>query len=304
MKKMSVFLMLAAFVAVLSGCPTAPNGMPIPVVTDSPAAGGQNDQSVVVGQDEGLVIVSGSFSRSAEKSVNLNDVVDDFIGHAVSLRLSFWPNNTYPEDMGKGGGCGGKCGGYGGLYFDLPIVDGEFYGEIALRAGEYSVYADVYDAGYNQLFWASSEVKVTAGESSQLDLLFQLPEFHNFVFRVPALPGMFQSYGEADIVTVGGEVFSAYYYVECWECPMESSGDGLIFSVNLPIGFSGADSDAEMLLVDVDGNTVATKLDFDIFNVNHDGTPFVVDYTPAEDIGGVEVQVGFMEYPDPDQGKG
>lgn len=321
-KQISVFVMLVLAVLVLAGCPKSLNPQDVDAANDAvdavsadtaaasvtmpssvdnnPFLGSDNPYAGVIDIPNGMgaVTVSGSFydKKSLEKSANLNDVVDAFKTRAAVMEFTFYPvepTTTTPVQV-KGGGGWGEA-----MTFTIPIKDGEYSGKFLLLAGDYQVYVNVYDGNHNYLFNSNTFVTVIIGRAVSLDIWLYLNQWYSFNFKMPDLPGYYNGSGNATIITASGESYSGSFYLDCWDCGMGLASD-VVFSFWLPVTFDGADSGAVLLVSDADGYPYASNLSFNVLDV---GSVFKVAYDYPEQVGGVDVNIHFAEYPE-DGGKG
>jgi|GEM_PF-4022356 len=311
MKKYKVTMVVAmlAMLALLAGCPsvnlqdaeagsdavdavsadTAAAAVAMPNSTDgNPYLGGAD-----IPDGMGAVTVSGSFydvAKSLEKSVNRNNVVDLFKKRATAMEFNFYPvePTTTPAK-----------GGENGLYFRIPIKNGSFFGKFTLKAGEYNVGVTVIDTNYNGLFWSSASVSVVAGQGTVMAVELQLYDRFNYRFKVIGLGGEYPAYGQATIVTDDGQTYSAFFYEEYGKG--KSLAIDIVFSAYLPVDFDGYDNGAVLTMMDNDGLPHVTELNFCIFDAVYG--VFGVEYVYPEDVGEVDVNISFVEYPE-ENGKG
>jgi len=204
LKMMAVMMMATTF---LIGCPatnnlqdvvndasatdTASTKAPDPVATVPTNDAATNTD---VGQDEipagmGAVVVNGSFyddvSKSLEKAINLNDVVDFFKEQVTVMQFSFAPMSSV--GMGKAT-VPIKGSGSGGLDFRVPVVDGQYSGRFFLTPDDYRVVVLVFDSHGYTLFSAESEVSVIAGQNCHFDVVLYLNEMRYFNSRFRNFP--------------------------------------------------------------------------------------------------------------------
>jgi len=259
-KSLVLFAMMLALSTLLVGCPQ-PTQVNIP-------------------SEMGKVVVGGNlYDDSATKSTNLNEVVGDFIGRANRMSFLFYNGNDQ------------------GISFEVTVKDGQYSGSFLLPVGDYYVYTTIKNVYGNILFYSHGKVSVSKGQVSKLDIIFNLVESFSHSFQIAGLPGGYPEYGEALIIGNNGQTYPGYYYRYYGDKgkSLDIIAEGqMVFQFWLPTDFDAAEQGAYLLVNDVYGEPYAASLDFTVFDTIE--PIFRLDYVPAENVGMVDVTIGFVHY--------
>ncbi|PIS06037.1 MAG: hypothetical protein COT80_04710 [Candidatus Buchananbacteria bacterium CG10_big_fil_rev_8_21_14_0_10_33_19] len=237
MKPRTSYLILAIIMASINmGCPP----------TDQYS--GPSADEPPIPSTTGKVVVSGNIYdyQSAKLSHTQTQIGDMFRDNIDYISIWFGEDSSVPPAQTN-------------AYADPFVIDvdaaGNYFGELSIVPANYSVWIEAYDVHDKRLFFDSVIVVVTAGSTTNLNIMFELVDSYFFEFQIDNMPGDWSASGDATIVTdTGDQYFMAYTKV----------GTALHFAGWLPIGFDG--HHATIQLVDLIGTPYSTYLNFDIFD--------------------------------------
>lgn len=194
----------------------------------------------------GKVVVSGNIYEAAKLNHTQTEIGDLLRDHISEISISFGEDpNVLPEETNS----------YTEPFIINIEADGSYYSELSIVPASYSVWIEAYDSLNKRLFFDSLTVLVAAGQTTDLNIMFELVQAYFFEFQIDGMPGDWLASGDTVITTDSGDLYFVNY---------TKIGTSLGFSGWLPIGFDGHTAYIEM--TDLSGTPYLTYLNFDIFD--------------------------------------